>query len=60
MAELWNGSDVNETNAELEEMNTVEARDEAYERTRETMPIDEFTEPYLDYFGADEYDELWI
>ena len=51
---------MNETNAELEEMGTVEARDEAYERTRETMPIDEFTEPYLDYFGADEYDELWI
>ena len=51
---------MNETNAELEEMDTVESRDEAYERTLETTPIDEFAEPYVDYFGAYEYDERWI
>ena len=41
-----------ETNAELEEMGTIEACDEAYERTRETVTIDDFMYEY----EYDEYD----
>lgn len=44
---------MDETNSELEEMDTLESRDEAYERTKETIPEDEFAEPYLDCFGYD-------
>lgn len=52
---------MNETNAELEEMNTIEARDEAYERARNTMPIDEFAEPAYDLDEWDNRipDEAW-
>ena len=42
---------MNETNAELEEMDTIEARDEAYERSRDV--IDEFDEDQ-DY-GTDSF-----
>ena len=55
---------MNETNSELEEMDTIEACDEAYERTRETMPIDEFAEPAYDLDEwdiriPDEYWDAW-
>ena len=43
---------MNETNSELEEMDTIESRDEAYERTRETVTIDDFMYEY----EYDEYD----
>ena len=40
---------LNETNSELEEMDTCASRDEAYERTQETISIDEFAEPAYEY-----------
>ena len=48
---------MNETNAELEEMDTVEARDEAYERTRETVLIDEYVD--YDYETSMSWDFWW-
>lgn len=42
---------MNETNAELEEMNTVEARDEAYERTKPTYPnVNDYDVPIEDWW----------
>ena len=46
---------MNETSSELEEMDTIEARDEAYERTSEAITIDEYEDP--DYKNC--YEELW-
>ena len=52
---------MDETNSELEEMDTVESRDEAYERTKKTMSIDEFMYEYEydrnEFMYECEYDE---
>ena len=45
---------MNETNAELEEMDTVKARDEAYERTKPTYSVLDDIDPPIEDYWEDE------